>query len=173
MKVAMALAIVAFVAYVVFLGGGFHRRFAHKLPAARAAAEVGSPIAVLDGRLKFDDVERQSREFIGYYHSIHLTPDQEETKAEALNGRPAACCRDSNARTCCCECNLSKTVWGLTNLAIARHHANADQVHEVVDAWLVFVNPGGYDGKTCYRGGCALPGDQKGCGGMSEDEIYL
>lgn len=171
MKVVMALAAVAFVAWAVFLWRG-QPLYAHKLPAARTATEAHA-VATLGGRIRFDDVKRQSREFIGYSQSIRLTSEQEAIKAEALRARPAACCRKSNALTCCCTCNLSKSVWGLTNYAIAKHHASVKEVHAVVDAWLAFVNPSGFDGETCYRGGCALPGAQKGCGGMSENDVTL
>jgi hypothetical protein len=27
--------------------------------------------------------------------------------------------------------------------------------------------------ETCYRGGCALPAAQKGCGGMNENDVTL
>ena len=147
--------------------------YRHSLPKAHASAVRGKQVCVLGGRIRFHDVASQSREYIGYYNSIHLSPHEESIKASALKSRPAACCIKSDAYTCCCTCNLSKTVWGLTNYAIATYHADADQVQEVVDGWLSFVNPAGYDGAACYRGECSRTGHEKGCGGMTEGELSL
>ncbi|MBI2214789.1 MAG: hypothetical protein HYU52_14175 [Acidobacteria bacterium] len=141
--------------------------------AAHAGRQPGSPGLTSVGEIAFDDVERQSKELIGYYNTIQLTAEQEAIKLRALEGRPAACCKNSNAYTCCCKCNLSKTVWGLANYAIAERHASESGVNALVDAWLAAVNPSGYEGETCYQGGCALPGNQKGCGGMTEEHLVL
>lgn len=142
----------------------------------RVSSSTAAPrnaIVALDGRLRFEDVARQSREFIGYWHSVRLTPEQEAIKAEALTKRPAACCRSSNAYTCCCHCNLSKTVWGLSNYAIATHHLNAKELSRLVDQWLAFANPSGYSGTTCYVDGCGRQFHANGCGGMSESNLVL
>lgn len=135
-------------------------------PAAQARALLG-------GKLRFTDVATQAREFIGYNSSIRLTAEQEAIKREVLEAMPAACCRDSNAYTCCCTCNLSKSVWGLSNYVLTTHHASADQLREVVAAWKEFTNPAGYSGSSCYSGGCTLPFRKNGCGGMSESDLVL
>lgn len=140
--------------------------------AALAKAPKWTAMA-LGGTLQFNDAEKQSREFIGYYHSITLTPEQEGIKKEVLGAMPAACCSGSTAYTCCCPCNLSKTIWGLSNYVIARRGADAKQLRGVVDAWTAFVNPNGYTGSSCYRGGCDGSLSAGGCGAMQEDKLIV
>jgi hypothetical protein len=149
----------------------------HEKHHVRRVASSPHPVAqarvVMGGKLRFTDVGTQAREFIGYNSSIHLTTEQEAVKREVLEAMPAACCRNSTAYTCCCTCNLSKSVWGLTNYVLTTHHASADQLREVVTAWKEFTNPAGYSGSTCYSGGCSLPFHDNGCGGMSESDLVL
>jgi hypothetical protein len=171
-KIVFAVGFAVLVVFAVYAWRTTHP-FNHDLPAPRHDAARRGEVTVLGGRIKFHDVAAQSRQFINYYNTIHLTPEQEAVKAAALKSRPAACCMHSDAYTCCCTCNLSKTVWGLTNYAIATYHINPDQVQEVVDGWLSFVNPGGYDGGACYRGECSRTGHEKGCGGMTENQVNL
>ncbi len=128
---------------------------------------------VLGGGLRFTDAPVQAREFIGYNSTIQLTPQQEAIKREVLEAMPAACCSDSTAYTCCCTCNLSKSIWGLSNYVLTAHQASADQLREVVTAWKELTNPAGYSGSTCYSGGCNLPFHENGCGGMSESQLVL
>lgn len=168
LKVGLVLTIVGTLGYASL----FWRNAPAPPTGARARASDGGAV-VLGGRLRFDDATRQAHEFIGYYNSIHLSPEQEALKSAVLQKRPAACCKNSNAYTCCCTCNLSKTVWGLSNYAIAELHVNARELNEVIDGWHVFVNPSGYERDTCYTGGCSLPGKQNGCGGMTEQELSL
>lgn len=147
--------------------------------AQRAAAEAEAAkapkwtVSVSGGKLVFNDVATQSREFMDYYHTIQLTPEQEAIKAEVLKAMPAACCSDSTAYTCCCPCNLSKTIWGLSNYVIAKHGANTAQLREVVNGWLYFTNPDGYRGNACHGGGCGREFKADGCGGMHEQELVL
>ena len=142
-------------------------------PRPAAPPEVKSPRASLDGRIVFRDVEAQAREFIGYYHSIELRPEQEAIKQASLGAMPAACCSGSTAYTCCCPCNLSKTIWGLSNYAIAKHNVSADQLTTVVNDWLGFVNPDGFRGNACYQGGCESKATRGGCGGMKESKLAV
>ena len=65
------------------------------------AAEATSAVSVLGGRLVFRDANAQAKEFIGCYHSIRLTSEQEAIKKAALEPMPAVCCRNSSAYTCC------------------------------------------------------------------------
>ena len=131
------------------------------------------PATALGGTLVFRDPAAQSREFIGYYHTIELTPQQEAIKKEALGAMPAACCSGSTAYTCCCPCNLSKTIWGLSNYVIAKRGADAHQLRAAVDAWLAYINSDGYTGDACYRGGCEGNASRNGCGGMHEEKITI
>lgn len=139
--------------------------------AAPRPATTGTAPVLLGGKLRFTDVSAQSREFIGYYSTIHLTSAQEAIKREVLEAMPAACCKRSNAYTCCCTCNLSKTVWGLSNYVIAQHGANADELRQVLRAWYDYTNPAGYSGDVCYDGGCSRAFHDNGCGGMSESSV--
>jgi hypothetical protein len=136
------------------------------IPPARTAT-------ALDGKLLFNDAPTQSREFMAYYHTIELTPEQEAIKKEVLAAMPAACCSDSTAYTCCCPCNLSKTIWGLSNYVISKHGADAKQLRGVVDTWMALVNPNGYTGNACHRGGCNGGLSGGGCGGMQEDKLTV
>lgn len=144
--------------------------------ASSVAAGASPPpgeVAVLGGKLVFSNVAEQSREFIGYNSSILLTAPQNAIKREVLQGMPAACCKDSNAYTCCCNCNLSRTVWGLSNFVLARHGATAGELRDVVRAWYAHINPAGYSGDSCYVGGCSRAFRENGCGGMSEKNLEL
>lgn len=140
---------------------------------AQAATVPKWTTSALGGTLEFDDIEKQSMEFIGYYHTIKLTPQQEAIKAEVLKAMPAACCRESSAYTCCCPCNLSKTLWGLSNFVIAKKGANAAQLKEVVDSWISATNQNGYSGDSCYQGGCERDFHKNGCGGMDESKLSV
>ena len=102
-----------------------------------------------------------------------MTPEQEAMKKEVLGSMPAPCCSGSSAYTCCCPCNLSKTMWGLSNYVITVHRADAKQLRTVVDAWTAFVNPGGYSGTACYKGGCDSKLSRGGCGGMKEEKLVV
>ena len=137
-----------------------------------APEPVQAPMALLGGKIVFRDAKAQAEEFIGYYHSITLTPEQEAIKKAALQPMPAACCRDSSAYTCCCPCNLSKTIWGLSNLAISKYSANAKDVQQIAQSWLAYVNPSTtFSGDSCYTGGCGNPAHRGGCAGMTESKL--
>jgi hypothetical protein len=123
--------------------------------------------------IEFDNVERQSRQFIEWYQTIRLTPEQEAVKKTALEGLPAPCCSDKSAYTCCCECNVSRTIWGLSQYLIARQGAGVAQVQAKVKEWIAFVNPKGFSGVSCYNGGCARPFSKDGCGGMHASRLAL
>lgn len=113
----------------------------------------------------------QAIEYIGYYHSIKLTPEQEKIKTQALSAIPAPCCKDYTAATCCCPCNLAKAVWGLSHHLIAKKGYGAARVKTAVQEWLRSTNPAGYAGDACYTGGCQRPFAQNGCGGMDERTV--
>ena len=114
----------------------------------------------------FTDVQAQTAEFIAFEQSISLTPEQEAIKREALEALPAPCCSDNTAYTCCCPCNMSLSIWGLSNLLIAEHGYDAEQVREKVKSWITTINPDGFSGNVCYTGGCRRPFAENGCGGM-------
>jgi hypothetical protein len=140
---------------------------------AMPLALPGDAQAAKPAALVFSDVEGQTRTFIGYYHSIKLTRDQEAIKARALNSIPAPCCSDKPMRTCCCDCNLAKAVWGMSNYAVAKLGYTEEQLRDKTLEWLAFINPGGFTGDSCYTGRCGLPFDANGCGGMDESRLVV
>lgn len=119
----------------------------------------------------FTDVRRQTEEFIELQRTIQLTAEQEEVKREALEALPAPCCSNNTAYTCCCPCNMSLSVWGLSHLLIAKHGYDAEQVRAKVKAWIELINPDGYSGDVCYTGGCGRPFEHNGCGGMNRSHV--
>jgi hypothetical protein len=137
-----------------------------------AAFATGWSLLGADG-VVFDNAQRQSRQFIEWYQTIKLTPEQEAVKKAALEAFPAVCCRDKSAYTCCCKCNISRTMWGLSNYMIAKQGASAEMVRDKVQEWVRFINPRGYGGRACYQGGCARPFARDGCGGMNADRLVF
>ena len=121
----------------------------------------------------FKDVQAQAKEFIGYSDSILLTPEQEKIKEEVLSSIPAPCCKKFSALTCCCACNMAKTTWGLTNVMLTRHGADAKQLRAAVQEWFRVINPGGFTGDACFKGGCGRPFAKNGCGGMDKDRLVF
>lgn len=139
------------------------------LLAVTLAATACSTVSALE----FDDVKTQTRQFIEWEQSIKLTSAQEAIKKEALGAMPAACCSDNSAYTCCCPCNLSRSTWGLTNYMIAEQNASVGEIQTKVKEWVAFVNPDGYSGDTCYRGGCNRAFHKNGCGGMKPEQLVF
>src|SRR5688572_22555673 len=134
------------------------RMTALAISAALLTGTIAVAVWAAPPELKFTDVRAQTKEFLGYEKSIDLTPEQEAIKREALTPLPAPCCSDKSQHTCCCPCNMSRTVWGLANYLIARQGYDAIQTRAKVSEWTRFINPAGYPGDTCYKdGGCAKP----------------
>jgi hypothetical protein len=121
--------------------------------------------------IEFTNVQKQTLEFIEYYETIELTQEQEQIKRAALSELPAVCCADNSAYTCCCVCNLSRTVWGLTAYLITERHYGVEQIQAAVKKWTKFVNPKGFSGDACYRGGCVRSFENNGCGGMNPKKL--
>lgn len=114
----------------------------------------------------FRDVASQSRQFMEWSKTIVLTSQQEAVKKAALSAIPAPCCSDNSAYTCCCPCNMARTIWGLSNYMIAREGADAKSVNKKVREWIGYVYPKGYSGRACYSGGCGRRFRDDRCGGM-------
>ena len=167
----IVLCLVALMVWPIYWWHDHEKR--HWLRGGSSTQPLTQPRVVLGGQLRFTNAAAQTREFIGYNSTIRLTAEQEAIKREVLASMPAACCRNSNAYTCCCACNLSKSVWGLSNYVLSAHHATAEQLRDVVNTWKEFTNPAGYSGSSCYSGGCTLPFHENGCGGMSESDLVL
>lgn len=145
---------------------------------ALVAVVVGGVLLRGDGaavaaQIEFTNVREQTKEFIGYYNSIKLTPEQELVKRQALSEIKAPCCSDNSAYTCCCPCNMAKTWWGLSHHLIVDEGHGADEVQAAVEGWIDFIGPKGFSGDACYKGGCVRPFRRNGCGGMSESQIVF
>jgi hypothetical protein len=122
--------------------------------------------------VRFFDAPSQAAEFIGYNRSITLTAEQKKVRDKALAAMPAACCDKFSQATCCCPCNLAKSVWGLSNYLIARQNATAPEIQTAVKGWLKFVNARAFTGDVCDTpGGCGQTFSQGGCGGMDERDL--
>ena len=106
-----------------------HMRYARRrflwLAAAGSAGLLRTP-SIGASEIKFHDAESQSRVFMKWYTDIPLTPSQESVKKAALDPIPAPCCSDNSAYTCCCPCNISRTIWGLSQYMIAKQDATAE-----------------------------------------------
>lgn len=123
-------------------------------------------------RTQFFEAASQAAEFIGYSRSIELTAAQRTLRDRALSSIPAACCEKFSAATCCCPCNLARSVWGLTNYLIVRQGADVPGIRRAVRDWLDFVNPRGFSGDACDTGGgCNRRFSNNGCGGMDERNL--
>ena len=127
----------------------------------------------IGAEVTFDDTKAQAKQFIEWESSIQLTPEQEAIKKAALEPLPAACCDDNSAYTCCCPCNLSLTIWGLSNHLIANEGLNAEQVRAKVEEWMAHIAPNGFKGDACYTGGCMKSFADGGCGGDEQEPAGL
>ncbi len=122
---------------------------------------------------EFEGSREEVLKLMGYYESIRLTPEQEQIREQALGPVPAYCCKNFSAATCCCECNLSRSLWGLSKYLIVEQNAGALEVREAVSSLTQVLNPSGYEGNTCPTGRCNLPFKEGGCGGMDKNRLML
>lgn len=121
---------------------------------------------------RFTDAAAQAAEFIGYSRSLELDPAQRRLRDRALSAIAAPCCAKFSMATCCCPCNLAKSVWGLSNFLIIRRHADAAEVERNARAWIAFINPRGFTGDVCdSAGGCSRRFSAGGCGGMDVSNL--
>lgn len=113
----------------------------------------------------------RAEEYMAFNKSIILTPEQQTIYAKALSGLPAPCCSDRSALTCCCECNMARTWWGLSKHVIVDEGYGPEEVRTAVTEWFDSINPDGFTGDACHVGACARPFRNNGCGGMDERTI--
>jgi hypothetical protein len=135
---------------------------------AGTAWAAAKPVTTVGG-ITFQDVPTQTKQFIAWNESIQLTPAQEAIRVEALSAIPAPCCSDNSAATCCCPCNMAKSVWGLSKHLITEKGAGVTEVRKAAQDWFTFINPKGFSGDVCYIGGCGNAFHENGCGGMRAD----
>jgi hypothetical protein len=139
--------------------------------------------------LSLDSTQR----FIDWYNSIQLSAEEQAIRDAALGSMAAPCCDEYPMSTCCCECNLSRSVWGLSAYLITEKGYGVSQVQEAALQWLHFIRPDYYVASeleqegidpglwgfttesTCFSGHCDRPfyteatdGHLGGCGGMEE-----
>lgn len=138
------------------------------LGAAVVLAATSSASAT-PGSFKGDRMEVQK--YMELYATIHLTPAQERVRQAALADLPAPCCSNYSAATCCCECNLARSAWGVAKDQIVHHGADAATVRAAVTAWFAAINPSGFSGDSCFTGRCNLPHRANGCGGMQAGKL--
>jgi len=134
-----------------------------------------------------------TQQFINWYNSITLSAEEQATRDIALSSLVAPCCDQYPMSTCCCECNLARSVWGLSAYLIAEKGYGVNLVQEAASQWLHFIRPDYYVGRalveegidpnqwgftiesSCFAGHCNRPfytetssGHLGGCGGMNE-----
>ncbi len=174
---------VTFFTVILLFGNGFQIQSqdtkslsdieAEIIPAEGQMTAYGFPLSLNNTQL-----------FIDYHKKIDLTPEQNKVRRLALTKFKAPCCDEFTADTCCCSCNLFKSVWGLTKFLIAKKNFSATQTAESVLEWLQYVrsdyyivqelikrgiSPGKHNLKkedSCFVGKCELPFVEGGCGGM-------
>ena len=134
-----------------------------------------------------------TQQFIDWHNSIELSAEQLAIRDMALSSQVAPCCDEYPMSTCCCECNLARSVWGLSAYVITEKDYGVSQVEEAALQWLHFIRPDYYVASaleqkgmdpglwgfttesTCFSGNCNRPfytetssGHLGGCGGMEE-----
>jgi len=135
-----------------------------------------------------------TQQFIDWYNAIELTLAQRALRDGALRPLVAPCCDEYPMTTCCCECNLSRSVWGLSAYLITEKEYNTvDQLQKAILQWLHFIRPDYYVASaleeevkippvfglstqsSCFTGRCDLPFYSNteylhfgGCGGMED-----
>jgi hypothetical protein len=140
---------------------------------ALALPPQGSTQAAKGQKPLFQDVRAQTKQFIAWSDSIRLTPEQEKIKEEVLSSIPTTCCSKFSMLTCCCACNMAKTIWGLSNHVLAHEGADAKRLRAAVLQWTRFIGPKGFTGDACFKGGCSRPFADNGCGGMDSDHVVF
>lgn len=143
-----------------------------------AAADAGAGLAAAGTKsrgaeLTLREVRAKAEKYIDDWNAITLNAAQARVKAEALKAIPAPCCSDYTMLTCCCPCNLARSVWGISHYLIARKGYTAPQVKREVLRWLEAINPAGFSGNACSNGGCKRPFSRNGCGGMEATELIV
>lgn len=164
--------------------------------ALNAAEKIWAKIIPAKGTVTDYEIPlslENTQEFIDWYNDIDLTAEQIALRDGALEPLVAPCCDEYPMSTCCCECNLSRSIWGLSAYLIAEKGYTADQLQEAILQWVHFIRPDYYvataldeEGEiprvfgfstqsSCFTNRCELPFYSKteyqhlgGCGGMDD-----
>jgi len=152
------------------------------IPEEGTATSYGIPLSL-----------ENTQQFLNWYNSVALSAEEQATRDMALSSLVAPCCDEYPMSTCCCECNLARSVWGLSAYLIAEKGYGVNLVQEAASQWLHFIRPDYYVGRalveegidpnrwgftiesSCFAGHCNRPFYTKtssshlgGCGGMNE-----
>lgn len=157
--------------------------WAEIIPEKGTATRYGIPLSL-----------ENTQQFIDWYNSIELSVLEQAIRDDALDSLVAPCCDQYPMSSCCCECNLARSVWGLSAYLIAERSYGVAEVEEAASQWLHFIRPDYYVASalqkekfnplrfgfttedSCFaKGGCYLPFYSRmvayhlgGCGGMEE-----
>jgi len=152
------------------------------IPGEGTATSYGIPLSL-----------ENTQQFINWYNSIALSAEEQATRDSALSSPVAPCCDKYPMSTCCCECNLARSVWGLSAYLITEKGYGVEQVQEAASQWLHFIRPDYYVGRaleeeginperlgfttkdSCFADRCDYPfyietssSHLGGCGGMKD-----
>jgi len=161
-----------------------------------ASERIWAQIIPVKGTLTDYDVPlglSNTQLFIDWYNDIDLTAAQRALRDRTLKPLVAPCCDEYPMSTCCCECNLSRSIWGLSAYLIAEKGYTGNQLQAAILQWAHFIRPDYYvatsleeEGKiprvfglstqsSCFTDRCELPFYNKteyqhvgGCGGMED-----
>lgn len=142
------------------------------LPALAVPAGGASAASPTGRNASGRDLKAETREYIRRADAP-LPPELKKVRDEVLSKIPAPCCAKFSAATCCCPCNLAKSIWGLSNTMLVRHKANPKQLREAVLEWIRVNNRAGWTGDACFTGGCGRAFAKNGCGGMDDQQIVF
>lgn len=156
--------------------------WARVVPAAGTETVYGIPLSFANTQM-----------FIDWYNTIELTQAEHMMRDEALAVFVAPCCDEYPMSTCCCECNLSRSIWGLCAYLISEHGYSIDQLRVAALQWSQFIRPDYYVAQalekagrnavlygvstesSCFTDRCELPFHREvgtryigGCGGMED-----
>lgn len=146
--------------------------------SAAFATVMNGSVRAADGRTAAKSAQQalaldagRTREFMSYNESLSLNPEQRKVFLDALSPIPAPCCSKNSMATCCCPCNLAKSVWGLSKYLIVKRNYTSSQVRKSASEWLHVTNPQGYSGDACPTGHCNRSFAENGCGGMNAEKL--
>jgi hypothetical protein len=127
---------------------------------------------------------RGTGQFVDWFHTIELNESAQALEDSALSALVAPCCNDDSAATCCCECNLTRSAWGLPTSSgmgrsMKRAFAGPPSIRSDLRAptptsqpsWKRGVDSGGFGLTTydsCHRGITEFLVTEGGCAGMAE-----
>jgi hypothetical protein len=156
--------------------------WARVVPAAGTETVYGIPLSFANTQM-----------FIDWYNTIGLTQAERMLRDDALAPFVAPCCDEYPMSTCCCECNLSRSIWGLCAYLISEYGYSIDQLRVAALQWSRFIRPDYYVAQaleeagrnpaiygvstesSCFTDRCELPFYREvgpryigGCGGMED-----